>query len=260
MPLINQISVPRFSSLLSKIFGIKERDITPTLGTEILPTFNVQDARAPELYFTKGERILGGCMVPFMWGATVTAVHPVIAFGNPTNSNTLITVEKIKMYPALDGDPYNAVVKLDYVMGSPFAPANVAGEPINGVIFPGFPGALAAADWDENFMGVWRDGRWFNTANLGGNLGHVMRFFVANKLAAVGSLGGSNIWSQVSASSNQAISTWIDVFEEVDWVLSPGQGVRIFCTHRAPVGISIKWEIQWRERPLEDSEVRAGSS
>lgn len=253
MPLINQISIPRFDSLLSKLLGIKERQVAPSVASELVPTIPVQDPAALELAFVKGEQVLWANDTPFIWGATLAAVHPVICFGNPTGSGKLITVERIQYYPAPDIADYQAYVKLDWIVTSPHA-AGFGGVGV------GFPAILNAADWNEDFVGVWRDTRWWSPANGGGNLGHALRYFVANKLAAGIVGGGSNCWSGASATHAAISGDWPFRTPHPEVVLSPGSALRFQATFRQPLNTVIKFDFAWRERPLEDSEVRPGSS
>lgn len=253
MPLINQISIPRFDSLLSKLLGIKERQIAPSVASELVPVLPVQDPASLELAFVKGEQTLWANDTPFMWGASVAAIHPVICFGNPTGSGKLITIEKIQYYAAPDVIDFSGFVKLDWIVTSPHA-AGFGGVGV------GFPAILNAADWNEDFIGAWRDTRWWSPANLGGNQGHALRYFAANKLAAGIVGGGSNIWSGGSSLWSMFNYQPFRCLDHPEVVLSPGAALRFQCTFRQPLNIVIKFDFAWRERPLEDSEVRPGSS
>ena len=252
MPLINQISIPRFDSLLSKILGLKERVVAPSVGTELLPTFPVQDPAASEIYFTKGEQLLWLNDVPFMWGASVAAIHPVIALGNPLGSGKLITIEHIHYEPAPDIANYNALIKLDWSIVGQHGPGF-------GGVGVGFPAILNAADWNEDFIGVWRDTRWWPVPNTGGNLGHALRYFAANKLAAGVSGGGSVTWHG-SCGINSASGIVSPFKWDGECVLAPGAALVFRCTFRQTLNQSIKFDMMWRERPLEDSELRPGAS
>ena len=253
MPLINQISIPRFDSLLAKLFGLKERSVAPSVATEIVPTIGV-DTQVTELYYVRGERILSLSDTPIMWGATVSAVTDVIAFGNPLGSNTLITLEEMMYYPAPDVVNYRCNAKLDWSINSPFSSGF-------GGVGVGFPATMNPADWNVDFSGVWRDSRWFDVNNLGGNLGHVLQYWVANKVGATDTNIGSLIWSGASAISSGTSGAAYQPFEwKGEVVLHPGScmiGTRTFCD---PISQVIKFQISWRERPLEDAEIRAGSS
>jgi hypothetical protein len=256
VPLRNLISIPRFDSMLSKLLGIKERSIAPTVATELIPVIPVQSPNAGELYFTRGERILSLHDQVAEWGNAVDSLANVAIFANPPGSRTLVIVERIQIYPSPEDQAagtFTSDVHHDVHITASFD---------SSLFVPGF--------WARNNVGVWRDTRWFVPSNPGGNAGHVAEFWKAQQLAAVAPFGASTLWSDVS-------STWLGVTgvpECAPWnywgreiVLAPGGALIWTCAWRSPPpavggnpGIISKFDIQWRERPLEDSEQRPGSS
>lgn len=260
MPLRNLISIPRFDSLLSKLLGIKERSIAPTVATELLPVLSVQDPKAAELDFVRGEQRLFLHDDVAAHGSAASEIHPLICLGNPIGSGKLITLEGFQFYPAPeDSEPpvgYSGIVKLDWVISGPFTGG-------------GFPTWLSigggATQWSLNNIGVWADTRWWSPANSGGNLGHALQYYTANGEAAVGSgggsLGGSGIAAVESFTAAGPVSCSVYKWTE-PIVLHPGAALRYLCTFRLPTGgnLIFKFDAWWRERPLEDTEIRPGSS
>lgn len=88
MGLVNQISLGRYDSYLSKLLQCKERSVAPSVATEILPVIDVEKVN-PEGRLLQGVRLgLAGFEV-----AAVAAQFSIIILTNPAGSNQLLVVE-----------------------------------------------------------------------------------------------------------------------------------------------------------------------
>lgn len=256
MPLRNLVTIPRFDSFLAKVFGLKERSVSPTIATEIIPTVQVTPSDAAELYFVRGERLCAYHQVVDLFGSSETTITSVAVFGNPGRSGVLATVEAIQFYPAPESSiDISHLVKLDCTI----APAILPGLP-----FPDYLLPPHSSDWLlPGNDGTFADTRW--ATNSGMNSGYACRLARASVQApALGPMGGSLAFSGIAALSCTGALPAVATANPYEYrhpiVLRPGAAIRMLCTYRFPVPSSIKLDIRWRERPLEDAEIRAGSS
>jgi len=255
MPLINNISVPRFGSILSKLFGIKERSVAPTLGTEVLPIFEVNDRFQPETRWLRGERLWFAHTDSDLSGSPPT-FDPTIVLGNPLGSGMIVVVEGFNC-----GVPNDSAVEALTFTGI-IVPGEFAG------VGASFPDGYANANFLDSNTVVFRDTRW--ATNAGGNIGHNVAIFVQfnqDVTATGGSLFFTEIGQNFGAIAAPAALTQNGSANYIGRpiVLHPGASIFIFAhnANSALTGnVSFYWCLEsWGyERPLEDSEIRPGSS
>lgn len=261
MPLINQISQGRWDSFLSKIFGIKERSVAPTVGTELMPVVVVQTVE-PEGYFLRGEQKCGGIIVTGCGNSTDPSQ---VWIANPRDSNKLVIVDEIRWFPMPDNNAtFDSILALEWRLEGGFGVNLWPDASYLGGVSP----PITQNGGHRTFTECYRDLRW--KSNLGGNLGMAAQLWdkEPGELHPIGMLG-TTVWEDVACVGIDTNSWGVS---EAKWqpecILNPGSILTAQVTFVSdgsgsdpPINaIVMKVLFKWRERPLEDSERRPGAS
>jgi hypothetical protein len=245
MALLNQVTIPRFDSLLSKLLGMKERSVAPSVATELIPSLAAIDVTCPENRFLRAEQL---------WNAHVDtriATLPNIANAlvlNPFGSRmlTVVTGWSISVSPNT-GDATAIFTQ--------------------GVIHPGFgltiDGAtLVALGWSFSNSAIYLDTRW--ASNLGGNLGHNVTPMFGPAATTGPPLGGTVFATEEIIRGGGVAGT-----QPLSFSSQPGRHVVLhpgsfFYIEGYPSDLagSTQLCVEWwgYERPQEDSELRPGAT